>query len=211
MNKALKLWWDKQAGRIDALSLRERAFIFVSAIALAMALADVLLLSPAQTAHKLATQRFATQNAELTRLRAELSASAQPVDASQVLRTEMAELDARIQATNQAIQALAPVADGGPPLERVLVEFLRRHEGLTLLSVGTLVQAPASASTAPGTVGLSKRGLDLRVSGPYGELVRYVKTLENALPVLRWGRLELKSEKQPPELRLQVYVVGAQP
>jgi hypothetical protein len=41
--------------------------------------------------------------------------------------------------------------------------------------------------------------------------MRYVKTLETAMPALRWGALTLKSEKQPPELKLQVYVVGVQP
>ena len=41
--------------------------------------------------------------------------------------------------------------------------------------------------------------------------MRYVKTLENALPSLRWGAMHLKSDQQPPELSLLVYVVGAQP
>lgn len=211
MNKSFKLWWDKQAARIDALSLRERGFMFVSVIVLALALADALLLSPAQMEHKQTTQRFAAQSTELNRLREELRTSGQPVDASKVLRDEIAEMDARIQGVNQEITVIAPLAEGGPALEQVLVQFLRRYEGLTLVSVGTLGQEAAGAPTAASTAGLSKRGLDLRVSGPYGELVRYVKALENALPVLRWGTLQLKGEKQPPELRLQVYVLGVQP
>ncbi len=212
MIKAFKPWWTKQAARIDALSLRERGIIFVSVIGLAMALVDTLLLSPAQMAHKQSTQRFATQATELTRLRGELKASGQPVDASKPLRDEMAELDTRLQAINQEIKAIAPLAEGGAALEQVLVQFLRRYEGLTLLGVSTLSQeaaGPPGAEVAP--VGLTRRGLNLRVSGPYGELVRYVKALENALPVLRWGPLQLKSEKQPPELSLQVYVLEVQP
>lgn len=212
MIKALKPWWTKQAARIDALSLRERGIMFVSVIGLVMALVDALLLSPAQMAHKQSTQRFATQATELTRLRGELKASGQPVDASKVLRDEMAELDTRLQAINQEIKTMAPLAEGGPALEQVLVQFLRRYEGLTLLGVSTLNQEIASTPDATSSMaGLTRRGLDLRVSGSYGELVRYVKALENALPVLRWGPLQLKSEKQPPELSLQVYVLGVQP
>ena len=41
--------------------------------------------------------------------------------------------------------------------------------------------------------------------------MRYVRTLENALPTLRWGTLQLKTTKQAPELTLQVYVVGVPP
>lgn len=212
MNKTLKLWWDKQAVRIDLLSLRERVFLFVSVIACCMALAEVMWLSPAQVAHKQVTQRFATQGSELIRLREELKTTSQPVDASKAVRDDLQVETARLEAVNQEIKTVAPVAQGGPALEQVLVQFLRRHEGLTLLSVGTLNQELASGpATAAAPVGLSKRGLELKVSGPYAELVRYVKALENALPSLRWGAMQLKSEKQPPELTLQVYVVGAQP
>lgn len=212
MNKTLKLWWDKQAVRIDLLSLRERVFLFVSVIACCMALAEVMWLSPAQVAHKQVTQRFATQGSELIRLREELKTTSQPVDASKAVRDDLQMETARLEAVNQEIKAVVPVAQGGPALEQVLVQFLRRHEGLTLLSVGTLNQELASGpATGAAPVGLSKRGLELKVSGPYAELVRYVKALENALPSLRWGAMQLKSEKQPPELTLQVYVVGAQP
>jgi MSHA biogenesis protein MshJ len=214
MMNNLKLWWGKQAVRIDALSLRERAFLFISVIACCMALADVAWLSPAQLAHKQVKQRFDAQGAELDRLRVELKTTSQPVDASKVVRDDLQKEADQLDAVNQDIKTRVPITDGGPALEQVLVQFLRRHEGLTLLSVGTLAKEPAStpgANTGSVPVGLTKRGLELKVSGPYPELVRYVKTLESALPSLRWGMMQLKSEKQPPELTLQVYVVGAQP
>jgi MSHA biogenesis protein MshJ len=210
----MKQWWQQQVVRIDALSLRERAFLFLSVIVVCLALADVLWLSPAQVAHQQVTQRFAAQGAELSRMRDELKSIAQPVDASKAVRDDIAAANARLEAVNQEIKTVAPLADGGPALEQVLVQFLRRQEGLTLLSTGTLKQdgaIPVVPATAAAPTGLSKRGMELRVAGPYPELVRYLKTLENALPTLRWGALQLKSEKQPPELTLQVYVVGVQP
>ena len=66
--------------------MRERVFLFVSLIAGALALADVLWLSPAQVAHKQLTQRFDKQSAELQRARDELKTVARPVDAGKVVR-----------------------------------------------------------------------------------------------------------------------------
>jgi MSHA biogenesis protein MshJ len=210
----MKQWWLIQSARIDAMSLRERAFLFLSLILVALALADVLWLSPAQTAHRQITQRYAAQGVELNRLRAELAQVAQPVDANRAAREELAAADAQLQQIMQEIKTLAPVLEGGPPLEQVLVQFLRRQPGLTLLGTTTLsVEAGASSGAAGSTPvpGLSKRGLELRVSGSYAELNRYVKTLEMALPNLRWGALALKKTPQGADLSLQVFVVGVQP
>ncbi|MBC7682469.1 MAG: hypothetical protein H7172_09060 [Ferruginibacter sp.] len=210
----MKQWWLVQSARIDAMSLRERAFLFLSLILVALAMADVLWLSPAQTAHRLVTQRHAAQGAELTRLRAELAAVAQPVDANKAAREDLAAADAQLQQVMQEIKTLAPVTEGGPPLEQVLVQFLRRQPGLTLLGTSTLAVDTLAASSPSGAAavpGLSKRGLELRVAGSYAELTRYVKTLETALPNLRWGALVLKKDLQATELTLQVFVVGVQP
>lgn len=208
----MKQWWLIQSARIDAMSLRERAFLFLAFVFVMLALADVLWLSPAQTAHRLIIQRHAAQGVELIRLRTELSAVAQPVDANKAAREELAAAEAELLQVMQEIKALAPVMDGGPPLEQVLVQFLRRQPGLTLLGTASLApEAVASDTTA--VPGLSKRGLELRVAGPYADLTRYVKTLESALPSLRWGSLVLKRERdqRDAELTLQVFVVGVQP
>ncbi len=210
----MKQRWQNLAARIDAMSLRERGFIFLSVILVALAMADVLWLSPAQTAHRQVVQRHAAQGVELTRLRAEMTAVAQPVDANKAAREALADAQADLQNVMQGIKALAPVAANGPPLEQVLVQFLRRQPGLTLLSTTTLAPEsvnPGSSSAAAAVPGLTKRGLELRVAGPYAELNRYIKTLETALPSLRWGVLTVKKGPQLAELTLQVFVVGVQP
>ena len=79
-----------------------------------------------------------------------------------------------------------------------------------MLSTATLGAISGDAKAAvPG--GLLRRGVELRVSGPYAELVLYLRSLEKALPELRWGTMQLRSEKQPPELSLQVFVLEVQP
>lgn len=238
----MKAWWEKQSARIDALSLRERMFLFFSLMVCMLAIGDVVWLTPAQNAERQVAQRFDAQTAELARLRQDLQNTSKPSDASIALRDELASLQSRIDGVNRALEVSAPSSANGPALEQVLMQFLRRQEGLTLLGTRTLqgaeppvVRGPAeamlagqqtlatartapesgapasTAATAATAAVLSRKGLELRVAGPYAELVRYVKTLETALPNLRWGPMVLKSDKQVPELTLQVYLVGVQP
>lgn len=204
----MKAWWTRQAARIDALSARERAFIFVSLLASLMALADTLWISPANVAHQRLSQQVAAQTQEVDRLRTQLAASPVPVDVNQALRTDIAALQVQREAGQAAITHAT--GQGGLALEPVLTEFLRRRPGLTLLSTATL-GAPSTEAKDAVPAGLARRGVELRVSGSYAELVLYLRSLEKALPELRWGTMQLRSEKQPPELSLQVFVLEVQP
>ncbi len=211
----MKRWWETQSASINALSLRGRVFLFLLVIAICMALVYGVWLSPAQVAHKQLTQRFDKQSAELQRARDELQSVTKPVDANKALRDEIAAVKIRLNTVNQTIKGVLPVATEATSLAQVLVHLLRRHEGLTLLrtsavapeaAMGKAAQAvEAGAAVLP--VGLTRQGVELTVSGPYPELMRYVQTLENALPHMRWGSMKLKSEKPPPELTLQLFLV----
>lgn len=212
----MKQMWLDLLDRVDALSLRERVFLFLSLLMCAAAIADALWLSPAQLAQKQLLERLEAQSAERDHLRAELLAAGQPVDASKAVREEIVDITTRLDALQQEIDGLVPATKNSPALEQVLVQFLRRQEGLTLMELRTLKETPANGGNTSGAVanvlgtGMSRKGLELKIAGPYPELVRYVKTLESALPSLRWGNMGLRSEKQPPELSLQVFVVEAQ-
>jgi MSHA biogenesis protein MshJ len=205
----MKRWWTPLAARIDALSLRERVFLFLTLIVLAMLLANVLWLAPAQALHQQVTQRFAAQDAELQRLRDELKSSGGETGPGQQVREELRQVSERLAAVNQEIAQMPLVKADETPLTRVLVHFLRRHEGLVLVRTATL--APDVRSAQGATAGVTRQGLELTVAGPYHELTRYVQTLERALPALRWGTMRMNSERQPAELTLQVWLLGATP
>ena len=194
------------------MQLRERVFMFLAIIICCVALADAVWLSPAQLAHKQITLQLAAQGVELQRLRDELKTVAQPVDASKTVRDDIAATNRMLDAINAEIKVVAPLAEGGPAIEQALVQFLRRQEGLSLLSTQTVGAAAPAGPTTPGLQPvLSRRGLELSVSGSYADLVRYVSTLETARPSLRWGGLQLKASQQKSEMTLQVYVVGVPP
>jgi MSHA biogenesis protein MshJ len=174
-------------------------------------------LSPVATVTKKLESQLNTQEAELVRLRTELATASQPVDVTKQVREEIASAESTLEKLNADIEILLPKSKNGPVLEDVLVQFLRKHEGLMLMGLNTLAGQPtanpapvANAKTAAPDVAaeLSRRGLELKVKGPYAQLIAYVQKLETALPYLRWGGMQLKSEAQPPELTLQVYVLG---
>ena len=212
-----KNWWGLQSGRINALSLRERVFLFLAIIASCMALADALWLSPAQVAHKQLTQRFEKQSAELQRARDELKTVAQPADAGRAARDEIAVINTQLDSVNLSIKEVLPDTARATPLAHALGLLLRRHAGLTL--VRTSAVAPEVSVLNPGQaheaaalpVGLTRQGIELTVSGAYPDLTQYVQTLENAMPQVRWGVMTLKSDALPPELTLQLFLLGVQP
>lgn len=209
--------WKVLSARIDALSLRERAFLFLSLIAVCVALVDLLWLAPARAGYQQAQQKFVQENVELQRLREELKAKAAQPEPARMARDEINQLNVSIATSNREISALSVSSEGAMTLPKVLVHFLRRQNGLTLVRTSNLVAdvvPGTSQSSQAGLVGPSavvRNGLELTVSGPYLELVRYVQTLENAMPTLRWGTFKLVADQQPPELSLQVFLVGPQP
>ena len=197
------------AARIDALSLRERVILFLSIIILLLVLAEAAWLTPLQATHRQITQRFTTQNAELLRLQDELrTLSGQPGPGQQV-REELAQVRERLANVNTEIARMPVSQRDDTPLTKVLVHFLRRHEGLVLVRTATLAVDSRTAPSSP--TGVTRQGVELVVSGSYAELVRYVQTLERSLPNLRWGGMRMNSENRDAELTLQVWLVGATP
>lgn len=214
-------WWGLQSGRINALSLRERVFLFLSIMACCAALADAFWLSPAQMAHKQLAQRFQAQKAELQRVRDELKTVAKPVEADKTTRVQIAAVKARINLVDENIKEILPEAGTATPLAQVLTHLLRRHAGLMLVRTATLASQATAQNGGTGAgnnanagalpPGLTSQGVELTVSGSYPDLTQYVQTLENEMPQVRWGSMKLKSDKLPVVLTLQLFLLGVQP
>jgi len=211
----MKAQWQAQMARIDNLSLRERLFLFVSILVCCFALADTLWLSPAQTVHKQLLQRMDKQSAELQRLRDTLHASAQPDDVDQAARAELQATQTQIDQVNLAVRERLPDAAGSVPLAQALVQLLRRHEGLTLVRTAALPPELAGPGNNNGAgslpAGLTRQGVSITVAGAYPDLMRYVASLESAMPYARWGVMTLSSDQGQPELTLQLFLLGETP
>lgn len=209
----MKRLWQNQARRIDALSLRERVIMFAS-LALALgALVDALLLSPAITERRALAAQMRQNGNELGTLRAQLAAATQTGTDTPLGRRRAAVERARaeLHSLDTQVQARLARRDEVTRLPELLERVLRRHERLTLTRLAT-VEAPRSSAAADGAAsGLRWQAVELSVAGSYLDLVQYLAALEQELPGLRWGALQIATQTQPPVLTVRLLLAGEQP
>jgi MSHA biogenesis protein MshJ len=201
---------EKLFASLNAQSLRDRILLFLLVISLSVFFVERFWVSPAQVAHKVLQQRFAKQSANLQRMSDKFKSSSTPVDIQKIQRDEIAAIKVSLDTVNRTISGAG--AEAPMPLAKVLVHLLQQHKGLTLLRTSSAILQKAIGNdiqtAAELSAGLTLQGVELTLSGPYSELTRYVQTLENELPHVRWGSMKLISENSPTELTLQLFVVG---
>ncbi len=166
---SLRAAWARQARRIDSLSLRERAIVFLCIVAVVAALFDTLVLTPA-TAH--ARQRADAHNrvaAEVAQLREQfVQASRNAADPAAQLPAQMDAARAERARLDTELRAAGSVG-GGEGLSAVLQRLLGRQPGLTLERLTLLddqpVAVPQPAASGPATPlpGMSWQGVELQV------------------------------------------------
>lgn len=215
--------WPRYAKRIDALSLRERVFMFLSVALVIAALGDTLVLSPALAEQKQLAHKLQQQATELQALRTQLTGASLPAAASTPegrLRASIAQLQSEDLALEGEIQRRLSSPDDMARLPDLLERTLRRHARLSLVKLETLREPPTVAAHTPAapaapsaarTTRLRWQGVDLAVSGHYLDLMNYLAELEQALPGLRWGDLHLGTTPAPGVLSVRLYLVGAAP
>ena len=139
----LRAGWERQARRIDALSLRERAFIFISIAAVLAALFDTLVLTPLSARNKLRTEAQAQQAAEVTQLRAQFVAASSTVnDPAGQLRNQIEAAQAERLRLDAELRKAGSVS-GGEGLSAVLQRLLAQQSGLVLERFSQPVRRPS--------------------------------------------------------------------
>ena len=205
-------FWALQAQRINALTLRERAIMFVSLAVAMAAAADALVLSPRLAERKAVAAAMRQQSTELDGLRAKVAGSmaaggpASPQGQLKAVRAERQAVEAELLSRSSG----SAVATGLPEL---LERVLKRHERLTLLRLATAAPAAVavpvrSLAGEDEAAALPQLGVDLSLSGSYPDLAAYLAEIEDTLPGVRWSDLEISSQTQPPVLKLRVFLIG---
>ncbi len=198
------------AERIDAASLRERVLIFLALTAGLVFVINAALIEPLRSTQKRLAAEAAEGQAELQAAQGEIArmvqnAAIDPNAGSKArlttLRTELAELDARI------------VKEQGrftPPerMRAALDEMLQRNKGLALVDFTSLPVAAVGGGTAGGGT-LYRHGLGFPVTGTYLELYDDLRPLGPMPTQLYWRRAELTVGEYPVmSLKLVVYTVS---
>lgn len=199
--KPVQARWQAQARRIDALTLRERAILFVSMAVVLVAAFDHLVLSPRMTEQRALAMQIRQLARDVDGLRAQLAPDRNGGPAGALGR----ELDTLRQEQRQLDQALAQLHQGpaGTQLPDLLERVLRRHERLTLLRLATLKHTTGpGAGDAPQ--GPPQQAVQLALRGSYPDLAQYLADTEAALPGLRWGDVAVTRQGSSAELSATV-------
>ncbi len=211
--------------RIDAMSLRERAIIFVALLAGFFVAADQLVLKPLslereRVQRQLKTRQEQTQSYE-RQLQVMLTGTDDP-------NSPVAQKILALQQQLSTLDDILSKSTGGlvspRDMARLVEEILSRHRQLTVVRLESLtpepiqeagVTAPAGSVAAPptpaarGESGLYKHGMRIVVKGTYHDLLVYLRTLEGLQWKVFWGKVTLEAEDYPvSQLTLELYTLS---
>ena len=218
--------WQRYADRIDAMTLRERAFIFSAVTVVLVALLDTALLDRETKKERGLSGAIAQRQAEIKALDAQVAKfPASPVqDAERSRRERLAEVKRLLAETESAIASEERKFTAPDQMKRVVEEMLARNRGVQLVGMRTLAttsiaearmsagQKPAAKPASPGERLVYRHGMELTVSGGYLELLRYLQQLEGLPTQLYWSELELKAASYPSHtMKIVVYTLSLDP
>jgi len=211
--RQLQKRWDHVAQRIDALSLRERVFTFLSLAMVLVLLLDGFFISPLSSEKAALSQTLQSQQQTVNALREQLSKSnqgGQDGGALALKRMELKALQDELLGLKTALKNAQADSSKLPRLQALLQELLQRHASLRLLRLDTLRDKDLPSSARVGDTLIQWQGVALELSGDYAELVAYLRRLELAMPGLHWGPMQLRQEGEDSVMRVQLYVLRSE-
>lgn len=192
--------------RIDALPIRERALLFAAAVLLLLWVWHAALLQPlsqrrtqaardiVQTQHDITTTE---QQATAIEKRSAVDLDADNQARAAQLRTQIDE--ARQQLARDGSQLVPP-----EKMAEVLEAMISKSGNLSLVALNGLGTSPLGpAAPAQGTAAAVqpavayRHGLRLEFSGPYLDVLEYLRTLESLPWKFLWGSVEYEVSDYP--------------
>ena len=219
----MKSFWQKLAGRYDALQLRERWLVAVAVLGGIVLIAYSVFVGPAMNRAQLAERSVVEQRLQLSAVQAQMLALQSPEqDPDVAARAELVKLKKQLSELAGRLAAMEGSLVAPQRMSGLLEDMIGRKTGLRLLSLKTLPVAPliekkpaADAADKPGdrlaiaSAGLFKHGVEIRLEGSYQELAAYLERLEQSRLKLIWSSVALSAEKYPKlVLTLTVYTLS---
>ncbi len=147
--------WQRYAERIDALSLRERVWIFAAAMLLVVAFAYELFIDAESVRQKRLTASIAQRQSEMRAQQAqiEMLIQARQKDPDRENRVRLENLRSRLGELNQRIAAEERKFTAPDQMQAVVSELVARNRGVRLVDLKTLSAtsvADLRVAEAPG-------------------------------------------------------------
>ena len=216
----MKKQWEILAGKIDALSLRERMMTFAAFVAVGGFAMYSLFIDPNLTRSKVLSDGMVKQQIDLQVLQAKtLQLTQQQANPDATLAARRDELTRQVAEIDASVATLQTGLVPAQRMNALLQDMLTRNSRLQLVAMRTLPVLPlvekrkaadkpdgaqASAkSNAPEQHGVYKHGVQITVQGSYADLHDYLVGLEKLPWHMFWSRASLSGEESP---RLQLTV-----
>jgi MSHA biogenesis protein MshJ len=227
----IKPYWERFRTKIDDMSLRERAMIFVAAAFVVISLMNVILLDPLLAKQKVMSTQVIQQQEKMKEMHAQMQnlLQAKSDDQHSPLRDRMAQLKQQLQEQGGYLQSRRDRLIEPNKMADLLKMVLGKNGGLQLvelktLPVSLLIEKPKTADVAAQPTAANstdgkkqqdpqkqifKHGVQITVRGGYLDLMRYVAALEQMPAQMFWGEASLSVEKYPEALfTLTVYTLS---
>lgn len=213
----MKQYWQIARTKIDEMSLRERAMIFVALAFVLISAINALLLNPLLAKQTAMSVQVVQQQEKMKELQASMQQllQAQQNDAHSPLRTRINELQTQLQQHEDYLQTRRDRLVEPNKMAELLQQVLKNNRNLQLVELKTLplsllIDKPAGKT---GEVRheqqIYKHGVQISVRGGYLELVRYLSSLEKLPTQMFWGDATLVVDKHPDAvLTLTVYTLS---
>lgn len=224
----MKQEWEKINAKLEAMSLRERVFVFFAVVFLIAFLVNYWLLEPLMARQKSTRMQVTQQQEMLHQVQMQIatlvqdnssnSSSPQQTQIKQ-LKLEMAEGNAYLQSNRERLVQPEKMAEH-------LRQLLSRNSRLILVSLQTMPVAPlleqsedksikkaqvAKVSTVSSMLDkqVFKHGVQLTVRGNYLDLLQYLSALEKLPQQMYWAKAQLIVTQYPAsELSLTLYTLS---
>lgn len=201
MNSVLRTRVNAWATFVNARTVRERALMFLTLMAVVYAFAVAVIFAPLQREQNGLRQTVLDRSAEIEALNTKLQQDLARQGSDKLAQT--ARLD-ELQKQLHALETSSPKQKRQmvPPKEmvRLVTQLLQANPKLRWIEMESLKPAPMEGDH--GVAGaersvIYKHGLRMRFSGEYRDIVDYLRTLE-ALPwAIFWGEIALEVDAPP--------------
>ena len=205
----------RYADRLDAMSLRERALIFLAVAVVIVAIADSVLFDPILRRQKVNSQRIHQQEDEIRTMQGQVQAYAQARtgDNANAKRQRLEKHKLELAALDRELGAKRSELVPPERMAKTLYEIVKRNPDVELVSLRSLPATGLNPSltTALSTGGLAlyRHGIEITVSGSYLKMLGYVGQLERLPAKIMWGNMELQAGAYPVvTLKITLYTLS---
>lgn len=195
--------------RIDAMSLRERAMVALTVLAVLWAIWDALLMRPLNALEQARQEQLASVTQQLGELNHAIQtlAGGRAGNPEQDARRRLAGLRARAVEVDTELRTVTRELVPPNEMTTLLETVLEQTGRLRLVGMETLPAEPVE--TDAGETGYYRHGLAVDVRGSYLDTLRYLEALEKLKWRFFWESVELEVLDHPTsQVRIIVYTLG---